>query len=100
MGKLEKVRGCHPDTLLYGGNEKHKNELLISHKPTKFALILCTSDQLGICKMSLLPSWTERAAEERKEAKSKNVCNFRLFIDSRIALHSFGTIVLWFVSWV
>ena len=43
--------------------------------------------------MSLLPSWTERAAEERKEEKSKNVCNFRRFIDSRVALHSFDTIL-------
>ena len=42
--------------------------------------------------MSLLPSWTEVAAEEREEAKSKNVCNFRRFIDSQVALHSYGTI--------
>ena len=44
--------------------------------------------------MSLLPSWAEREAEEREEVKSKNVCNFRRFINSRVALHSFGTIVL------
>ena len=42
--------------------------------------------------MSLLPSWTEVAAEEGEEAKSKNVCNFRRFIDSQVALHSYGTI--------
>ena len=36
--------------------------------------------------------WTERVADEREEAKSKNVCNFRRFIDSRVALHSYGTI--------